>query len=215
MVAEPLAGTPGNPRDVRTGLDGQFLIAGLPAGSYLITVARRGFAPVQYGQRSWGSAGLPLRLDAKDEASIEIRMLHYGAITGKIIDENGVGIPGHSVAVYREVRPLTLTAQAITDDRGMFRIFGLEPGLYLLRGLTHVYEDATYVPTYYKEALDAGQAGMPIVVDLEADSGPGRHPRHPRLGLQALRLRDRDHRPCPRRSRDPSLGHRQQDRERR
>jgi hypothetical protein len=167
----PLAGTPGSARAARTGLDGQFLVSGLSAGSYLVSVSRRGFAPVEYGQKAWGSAGLPLSLESKDEASIEIRMQHYGAIAGKIIDENGVGIPGHSVAVYRDARPLTLSAQAITDDRGMFRIFGLEPGLYLLRGLTHVYEDASYVPTYFKEALDADQAA-PIAVELEADSGP-------------------------------------------
>ena len=169
VVLEPVAGTPGSPRGERTGLNGEFLLKGISAGTYLITAVRRGFAPVQYGQKRSGAAGLPMRIEEKDDDAIEIRMSRYGAVSGKVIDENNVGLPGHQVAVYRDVRPLQLTAQGITDDRGIFRIFGLEPGPYLVRSLTRVYEDATYVPTYFKDALNAGQANT-VQVELGADS---------------------------------------------
>ena len=169
VAVTPLSGTVGGERAVVTGLNGEFAMPGMAAGTYLVSASRRGFAPVQYGQKRWGASGIPLHVDETDEAVIEIRMSRYGAVSGRVLDENNVGIPGHAVAVYRDARPLLLTAQGVTDDRGVFRVFGLEPGPYLVRSLTHVYEDASYVPTFFKDVLNANQARA-VEVELGADS---------------------------------------------
>lgn len=169
VVIEPLSGTRGNARGARTGLNGEFAIDGLYGGSYLITAARRGFAPVQYGQKRWGAAGLPVHIDEKEEATLEIRMSRYGAVAGAVVDENNVGLPGHPVAAYRDVRPLLPAAQGITNDRGEFRLFGLEPGAYLVRSLTRIYEDTSYVPTFFKDAQAAAQANA-VEVELGEDT---------------------------------------------
>ncbi|MEI9973134.1 MAG: hypothetical protein WDO73_14445 [Ignavibacteriota bacterium] len=77
------------------------------------------------GQKRWFSPGMPIALEAGDAASLTIRMLRFGAITGTLLDENDVGLLEHEVAVYTNARPPKLLARATTDDRGMYRLFNL------------------------------------------------------------------------------------------
>src|ERR1035441_8436222 len=57
---EPVDGSAGPHLSVRTNLSGFFEFANLPAGTYLVTAARRAFAPVQYGQKHWRASGVPI-----------------------------------------------------------------------------------------------------------------------------------------------------------
>src|SRR5262249_28057122 len=137
----------------------------LAAGPYFVTASRRAFAPLQYGQKGWKSSGIPVAVGNAAETILKIPLPRYGAITGRIVDENDVGLPEQEVIAYRNTRPPVMVAKGVTDDRGVYRIFGLEPGAYLVRSATKMYEDGGYLPTFYKDTQTPDSA-RPVEVVL-------------------------------------------------
>jgi len=168
---------------VRTNLYGAFEFS-LPAGgSYIVTASRRGFAPVQYGQKRWKAAGVPVVVEPAGSKSVTIRLPRFGAIDGTLLDENEVGLPEHDVVAYRATRPPQLAARARTDDRGRYRLSGLEPGKYLVRTVAKQYEDGGYVPTYYRDTARVEDA---LAVDVSLDQQVEDVNLHPAAGRLAV-----------------------------
>lgn len=180
VVAAPVTGTTGAAQSVRTNQYGAFTFENIPAGAYLVSAARKGFAPIQYGQKQFKSAGLPVILEDNQRMDIEIRLPRLGAVAGKVLDENDVGMADHEVVVYRVAKPPQLVANATTDDRGMYRIGGLEPGTYLVRTAARVFEEESYVPTFFHDVLAVDQARtLDVTLDQQVDDvsvhpAPGR-----------------------------------------
>lgn len=166
VVIAPVAGGAGTALSVRTNRYGTFEFPPLPAGAYLVSASRPGFAPAQYGQKEFRSAGVPVKLSDTDDTFLSIRMKRFGAIAGTIVDENEVGLPDVTVVAYRNTRPPELVSKAVTDDRGMYRIFGLEPGMYLVRSTAKQFEDGGYVPTFSRQTGRVDEA-MPVEVRLD------------------------------------------------
>jgi hypothetical protein len=169
VVVQPVAGGAGATQSIRSNGSGVFLFPPMPAGAYLVSAARRAFAPVQYGQKGWKSSGVPVVLQESEETIIRIAMPRFGAITGRIVDENDVGLPEHEVIAYRNTRPPVMVAKAATDDRGAYRIFGLEPGNYVVRSATKLYDDGGYLPTFYNNVSTVDSA-RPVEVVLDQDT---------------------------------------------
>ena len=166
---EPISGTRENARSIRTDRGGYFGFTGLAAGAYLLTASRIGFATIQYGQRQWKSAGVPVVVGENDSFTLSVRLPRFGAISGTVFDENSVGLPDHDVVAYRNTRPPQLTgARATSDDRGVFRISGLEPGSYIVRSAGKQYEDSSYLPTFSRETQTLDQS-FPVQVDLDTE----------------------------------------------
>jgi hypothetical protein len=166
VVVTPVQGTPGPTISVRTNSYGAFETPTIPAGAYLVSVSRRSFAPALYGQKRWKAPGIPVVLEEAQSASLNIRMPRLGSVTGIILDENDVGLPEHDVVIYRNTRPPQLVTRVKTDDRGIYRIAGLEPGHYLVRTVGKEYEEGGYLPTFYKEVAAVDQAYQ---VEVEID----------------------------------------------
>jgi len=166
VTLESVPGGSGLRRTARTNLNGFFEFQTLPAGVYLLTAGRTGFATVQYGQKQWKSAGMPVTVTENDSAVLNIRLPRYGAIAGTVLDENDVGLPDHDVIAYRNSQPPRPIARAKSDDRGVFRISGLEPGSYLVRTAGKQYEDISYLPTFGKESETVSQA-FPVQVEMD------------------------------------------------
>src|SRR5207244_6100070 len=92
-------------------------------------------------------------------------------IAGVVGDENDVGLHDHDVVAYRNTRPPQLIARAKTDDRGMYRIWGLEPGVYLVRTLAKKHDEAGYLPTFAKQTDRVEEAYIVDVnLDLQTDN---------------------------------------------
>jgi hypothetical protein len=157
---QPLPGSAGPTGTVRTNTYGTFEFIDLPAGAYLIHASRRGFMTVQYGQKNWRAAGQPVVLDQDQSTFLTIRMPRFSSISGVIVDENDVGLPEHEVVAMSNARPPRMMAKAQADDRGMYRISGLDPGAYLVRTLGRAYEEGGYLPTFYRETARVDEAGM-------------------------------------------------------
>ena len=116
--------------------DGTFEFTELPSGRYTLTVAKSGFVSLSYGQRRPLQAGTPLQLnDGGHLRGIEFRLPRGSVISGHVFDEAGDPAPGASVRVLRYryaqgVRQLVPSGSGLTDDRGAYRVWGLNPGDY-------------------------------------------------------------------------------------
>jgi hypothetical protein len=164
----------------KTDRFGNFTFSSIGAGAYLITATRPGFVPARYGQKRWNSAGLPIVIQANDSTSISIRMHRYGAISGRALDENDVGILNHEVLAYPDKPSASVAARAKTDDYGRYRIYGLEPGTYVIRSAAKRVDGVDYNLTYAPSTLEFSQGRRVDVTidnetpDIDVHPQPGR-----------------------------------------
>ena len=166
ILLEPVAGSSGRRRAIRTNSNGVFQLDAVPAGSYFLTASRAGFATVQYGQKQWKAAGTPITVAKNDSSTLSLRLPHFGAIQGSVLDENDVGLPDYEVVAYRDTRSPRAVARAVSDDRGVFRISGLPPASYVIRSASKQYDDAGYLPTFSRETPNLNQA-FPVQVAMD------------------------------------------------
>src|SRR4051794_5058766 len=160
VVLESMPGTPGGVRTMRTTRLGAFEFESLAAGAYVLKASRRGFMPIEHGQKLWNSAGRPLVIEEESSSFITLRLPRFSAISGTVVDENEIGLPGQEVAVYRASDPPEYIRDAPADDRGVYRVGGLTPGKYLVRTVGKQYEDGSYLPTFSRESVRAEGAQL-------------------------------------------------------
>jgi len=167
VTLRPVDGGGGKTQAVRADRTGQFVFSPVSAGMYLLRATREGFAPFQYGQKEWKSAGKPMSVEKDGALFLDIRLRRYAAISGTVLDENEIGIPDQKVIAYPARQPLRIAAIATTDDRGMYRIHGLEPGTYYVRaGAKQLDDGSGLLPTFHKETVAVDQS---ITVDVDLD----------------------------------------------
>jgi len=122
--------------------DGRFSFMDLPAGRFTLTGARAGYVPSAYGAtRGWRSQGVPIVVNAGQAVGgLELRMMKGAAITGRVTDELGRPVQGAYVVVG-ELRTFGGEMRFVrapgpeeweTDDRGVFRAYGLPPGRFIV-----------------------------------------------------------------------------------
>jgi hypothetical protein len=117
---------------VNTNDKGNFEFANLPPGSYYLLATHTGM--IMEGARL---AGMLINVEAGQSPNLNLVLLSGGAITGRILNEEGEPMQNVSVAAQRYVytvagRRLTVAKRATSDDKGEFRLFSLKPGSYLL-----------------------------------------------------------------------------------
>ena len=131
--------------DVRAGLsaitddDGRFVFGQLAAGHVTVTATRPGYLPAAYGAIRPGRPGTPLVLAAGQRATIVMRMARGGVVTGVVADQHGAPLPDvevEAIPLKPGARLAGLVEVRATDDRGVYRIYGLLPGDYLVRART-------------------------------------------------------------------------------
>jgi len=123
-------------RGALTDDNGVFDFADLPAGRYTLSASKNGFIGLSYGQRRPLQAGTPLQLlDGQQLRGVDFALPRGGVISGRVSDETGDAMPGVAVSVMRYQylqgdRRLVQAGQGQTDDRGVYRVWGLNPGDY-------------------------------------------------------------------------------------
>jgi carboxypeptidase family protein len=130
------------PRVGRTGVTddaGRFAFSGLPAGRYSVFATKPGYIDSRFGATKPGRPGTPISLATGEQSTITIRIMKGAVISGVVRDARGEPFRGVAVNVsqYRLTngeRRLSQAGRAAerTDDRGQYRIFGLEPGEYFV-----------------------------------------------------------------------------------
>ena len=125
-------------RSTLTNDEGQFTFAALPAGRFTLSASKAGYVDVPFGAKRPGRPGTPIQLADKQKLeNANIALPKGSVITGMVIDENGEPAPGTQVRVMRFImrtgeRTLQSAGQAQSDDRGFYRVWGLQPGEYLV-----------------------------------------------------------------------------------
>ena len=160
-------------RTIITDRQGKFAFEQLPPGYYLLKASHQHFATGRYGQKSWNQAGQPIGLGAGAGVSAEILLHRLGVITGSVVDDNGEGIPDFAVnAVTADPNTVSgrISWSGVTDDRGVFRIPGLDPGRYYVATAPRESSDgAGLLPTYYPKTLNMSE-GRVVTVDVDRET---------------------------------------------
>jgi hypothetical protein len=168
------------PLQTRTGRRGEFSFLSVPDGMYILSATRAEYATTAYGQRRPGGFGTPILITADTTLFADLRMVRKGAISGRVLDENGVGISGVTVMAYRARLPMRQAGSAVSDDRGVYRIHGLDPGKYWIRSAGFTLDDGTgLLPTFGPQSRESRNAVIQEVrvdnetqyADVEPDPG--------------------------------------------
>lgn len=125
-------------RSVVTDDNGTFSFPSLPAGTYTLRATKAGHVGATFGQKSPGRSGTPIVLaQGQQLKNLTLEVPKGGVISGVIYDEKNRPSVSTSVRVLRWTtqsgeRMLVPAGTATTDDRGVYRVFGLTPGDYIV-----------------------------------------------------------------------------------
>jgi uncharacterized protein (DUF2141 family) len=151
-------------RTAITSDEGVFSFDGLPAGHYTLTASKDGYVQMSFGASRPGRPGRPVPLSGAESRHVEFRLPRGAVITGVIRDPQGDPAPGVNVAILsrrfspptaeRRLVPVPRIPAAVTDDRGVYRIFGLPAGSYLVTALPRLPVSAGEVMPVPREAVE-------------------------------------------------------------
>ena len=148
-----------------TDAQGQFEFERLPAGFYRLT-ARPGIYQARflvggYGQKRPNDLATPFEVsDGQVFTGATIVMPASGVITGRVTDDEGEPLTRVPVSTYFFAPGSSVPSRSVgaqTDDLGHFRIFGIQPGDYVVYADAHDGNNAEidsadptgFVPTYF------------------------------------------------------------------
>jgi len=144
-----------------------FRVPSYPPGRFNLSVTKPGHVTVSYGQRRPGSQGTPIQLGDGQKFLTQLQIPRGSVLTGTVLDEFGEATPGTPVRAMRYVtqngrRTLQSAGNGPTDDRGIFRIYGLQPGDYVVCA-TPRNTGANVLDQIPREALAIGQNISPLL----------------------------------------------------
>jgi protocatechuate 3,4-dioxygenase beta subunit len=128
-----------NTRSATTDENGNFAFEGLSSGAYRLAVIAQGYTMAPESLKENGAAKYYRPGDTAN-----LRMVKGGVITGTVMTQSGEPLVGVRVRVLKVkdaggqvVRGVAIDETSLmkewkTDDRGIYRIYGLEPGRYLV-----------------------------------------------------------------------------------
>jgi protocatechuate 3,4-dioxygenase beta subunit len=162
---------------------GRYRLTGLPAGQYQIMAVAPALAASEqsvYTGSFYGSAKSVLLASGEDADDVDIRLVPGSVITGRVTDADGKPVIEERInlqmvdqagkANNQSTVPMWNYQMNATDDRGIYRIYGLSAGRYHVRvgsegGNFMMSRKPTYYPlTFYGNTTDAAKAA---VVELQ------------------------------------------------
>lgn len=171
LTVVPPTSAPATVGQLRTTTDstGHFAFRSLPPGRYLVRIQREG-----YFRRSLSGGSDPgqITVNAAESTSLRLWLIPGGTISGRILDPRGR--PAAAVKVtaarlhYVDGRPeFNSVKETMSDDRGDYRLWGLEPGDYFVQGEKDLAGDRA---RSYFPGGDDGRSAMKVVVDPGAEA---------------------------------------------
>ncbi len=166
------------PTTVTTDADGVFKLEKLPAAQYVIAPSAPGFYnPLK---KSEWQEGMFVNLGDGEHVTGQDFALKRGAVvTGRLFDANGRAIIEQSIVLKKtgaNAKGQIITCSEISDDRGIYRCYGLEPGKYIVGAGNDPKENpypvlgrASYVRTWYPGVAQEDQA-TPLEITVEKET---------------------------------------------
>ena len=144
-----------------TDQTGNYRITNVPAGTYSIIPMAPSFALEDYVVNNAVAVG-----EGESVEDINFTMVPGGVITGKISDADGKPLIEQYVYVMPadigQFRGVRFEGPQRTDDRGIYRVFGLRPGKYRVHiGINESLPGDSRTPyrqTFYPSVTDAAKA---------------------------------------------------------
>jgi uncharacterized protein (DUF2141 family) len=129
--------TTGLSRTAVTDAQGRFSFGRLPAARFNLSVNRTGYLNATHGEKRPMGRGTPITLAEGQQLQVPMRLTKGGAITGTALGEFGEPLPNAQIRAWRYVtttgvRRLQSANASMTDDRGVYRLHGLQPGEYVV-----------------------------------------------------------------------------------
>jgi uncharacterized protein (DUF2141 family) len=164
-------------RTVITGDDGTFTFDGLPAGRYTVGAAKDAYVAMNYGAKRPARPGAGIALGEGETRNVAVRLPRGSVITGVVTDAQGQPAPGVALnaMVYRYFVPTgdrrlqsAGLPAATTDDRGVYRIFGLPAGDYAI--VAQVRQMPSLVPAGEIRPVSPAEVERALA-DLRAPAG--------------------------------------------
>jgi hypothetical protein len=169
LMAQAVNGPP-SARSAQVDAEGKFSFEELPSAAYVVFAVAPGY--IDEAMSTGDPNDWPRHLIG---AQLKIKMIKGGVITGKVTNSKGdpiVGVPVHALSLnnpYSSPMNFVGAGGAETDDRGIYRIYGLRPGPYVVSaggpgqfGFAKSNGFDLDVPTYYPSATR--DTAIPVVV---------------------------------------------------
>jgi hypothetical protein len=153
--------------------DGNYRIVGIPAGNYQVSPMAPTYVPTDpLSLRARGRT--VLLADGEDVKDVDFSLVRGGVITGKVTDAGGRPVVEERISILaaddnkqnvQTIEP-SMGNGAQTDDRGIYRFYGLVPGQYKIsvgQDDNSYYwstgnERVAYKRTFYPDATDPADA---------------------------------------------------------
>ena len=140
QVSLGVIGMPGGSRITSTDDNGRFALSSLPAGNYAAPIASKaGFVSQTFGAARLGAIGTPITLADGQVMQIAFKLPRGAVITGTVFEDGRpaarLSVNAMRVRTVNGVRTLDYYyggGYSTTDDRGVFRIYGLPFGDYVV-----------------------------------------------------------------------------------
>jgi hypothetical protein len=161
----------GPPLTATTDSDGRFRVSGLDSGLFMVSAQLPGFTTPDVtpepGETNYYRPG----------DTVNLTLIKGGVITGTVRDSNNDPVVAVAVRALRvrdglgraeAGRSNSLFTERLTDDRGVYRIYGLPPGIYVITagssqrlfGTFNAYESDA--PTYFPSSTRDTAAEVPL-----------------------------------------------------
>jgi hypothetical protein len=154
---------------------GRFAFGNLPPGRYQVRAQKRGYRNTPFGTDTPNRPPAIIVLaEGESRSDLVIRLQHFGAISGVVLDEDGEPVERAEVlallpAFQRRERKLRSVSQARTDREGRYRIDNLPPGSYAVLA-RHSFQPVTKT----QSEVTAGPALQPYVHGVQYYPGTDR-----------------------------------------
>lgn len=158
--------------------NGVFRLTGLKPGSYILMILSSEWVTIGDSQTGVAAREIQVRVD-ETVTGLKVSAVKGGVITGRVSTQEGQPLIWGSVTLTQvgqvnrgsilAMMERMLSTKYMTDDRGVYRIYGLQPGSYLVSvGSTGAGNDLIPL-TYYP---DGSEKGKPVTVkEAEEVSG--------------------------------------------
>jgi hypothetical protein len=164
-------------RSVLTDAQGNFTFGKLPAGQFTLSASRNQLLPATYGQLRPNGQGTAIQLTDGQQMRANLRLARGGVVTGMVVGPDGDPQPYAQIRALRYVmsngiKRLQQMGGSSTDDRGMYRMSGLQPGDYIIGAMPNTGE-------FMSERMMADAAAVEQAImsgNVQPPTAPGQPP---------------------------------------
>ena len=161
-----------------TDAEGRYKLSNVAAGGYVLLAHAPAYV-IQGERRRRNNSGKGLNVAENDNLeNVDITMTRGGVVTGKVTDEDGRPVIAESVTIFRldqqgkriETDTFEPFGREETDDRGIYRIFGIEAGRYLVAAGSSPEEINTRMGAFYRRTFhpDATDESKAKVIEIKS-----------------------------------------------